>query len=71
VPTNGKSAIDVEQPPSARADASSAPKTIALLFRSTDIRPEIPLHQREPSSRLTLISSAIAANAQTMVARSD
>jgi len=42
VPASGKSAIDTEQPPSASADNSSAPKANALFLRSTDMRPEIP-----------------------------
>jgi hypothetical protein len=45
VPIIGKSAIGVEQPPSARADASSAPKAKARLARSTPIRPKLPHHQ--------------------------
>jgi hypothetical protein len=42
VPTNGKSAIDVAQPPSASADARSAAKANSLFFRFPDIRPGSP-----------------------------
>jgi hypothetical protein len=42
VPTSGRSAIELEQPPNASVDSNSAPSVNALLSRS-DIRPEIPL----------------------------
>jgi hypothetical protein len=45
VPINGNSAIDVEQPPSASADSTSAPKISALFSRFSDMRPEVPLYQ--------------------------
>jgi hypothetical protein len=41
VPTNGISAIDVAQPPSASAESNSTPAATALVFRSTDISPEV------------------------------
>jgi polyhydroxyalkanoate synthase subunit PhaC len=41
--TSGKSAIDVEQPPSASADASSTPKANVRFFRCPDIRSEVPI----------------------------
>lgn len=41
-PTNGKSAIDIEQPPSASADNISTPRANVLFFRSTRISPEVP-----------------------------
>jgi hypothetical protein len=61
VPTSGKSAIEVEQPPSASAATSTAPKANALLFRSIDIRPEIPDRWYEPCSDTTIRSSGLAA----------
>src|ERR1700682_1490055 len=50
MPTNGKSAIDIEQPPSASADTSSAPKTSALFLRSADMPEEVPFRWYEPCS---------------------
>ncbi len=42
VPTDGKSAIELEQPPSATANSSAAADISALIFRSADIiRPEV------------------------------
>jgi hypothetical protein len=41
-PTPGKSAIDVEQPLTASADANSAAIDHSLIVRSTGIRPEVP-----------------------------
>jgi hypothetical protein len=42
VPTPGKSAIEVEQPPTASADTNSAAIDHSLIVRSTGIRPEVP-----------------------------
>jgi hypothetical protein len=42
VPTDGKSAIELEQPPSASANSSPAANVSAFIFRSADIiRPEV------------------------------
>jgi hypothetical protein len=43
VPTSGKSAIDIEQPPTAIVDSSNAATATTLFIRYADIlRPEIP-----------------------------
>jgi hypothetical protein len=56
VPTSGKSATDIEQAPSASADNSNATANIRV-FRSTRIRPEIPLRRHdELDSRPTQIT---------------
>jgi hypothetical protein len=69
VPTIGKSAIDVEQPPSASADSNSAAANTPL-FRSTRIRLKIPLRrQDELDSRPTQITSTKGRPVQTIVAR--
>ena len=51
---NGRSAIELEQPPKASAGrASSAPKA-RRLFRSTDIRSEVPSAAFSLAAHLTL-----------------
>jgi hypothetical protein len=72
VPTSGRSAIDIEQPPSASADASSAAKASALFFRFPDIPSGSPyiasvnlaaawclFHQRLPQTLKPLSSETI------------
>jgi hypothetical protein len=60
VPISGKSAIDVEQPPTGSA-SSSAPATHAILTRAIEIKSYFPFAS-ETFDALMLISSTRAAS---------
>jgi hypothetical protein len=72
VPTNGKSAIELEQPPSASANSSAAANVSAFIFRSADvIRPEV---LTSPSCTLQCVMLNFincCGGAQTIVAQND
>jgi hypothetical protein len=79
----GKSAIEVEQPPSAKADANRATIDHCLIVRSNGIRPEVPntspvalnrLHRArwyEPCNAKSSGCVNFTATVQTIVARND